>query len=31
MRVIIAQAQVEHLTIVTSDIHFPAYDIPLLW
>ena len=30
-RLIIAQAQVEHLTIVTSDIHFPAYDIPLLW
>lgn len=30
-RLIIAQAQVEHLTIITSDIHFPAYDIPLLW
>ncbi|MEI6178767.1 MAG: type II toxin-antitoxin system VapC family toxin [Verrucomicrobiota bacterium] len=30
-RLIIAQAQVEGLTIVTCDIAFPAYDVPLLW
>jgi PIN domain nuclease of toxin-antitoxin system len=30
-RLIIAQAQVERLTIVTCDDHFPDYDIPLLW
>jgi PIN domain nuclease of toxin-antitoxin system len=30
-RLIIGQAQVEGLTIVTSDDHFPDYDIPLLW
>lgn len=30
-RLIIAQAQVEGLTVVTSDAHFAAYDVPLLW
>jgi PIN domain nuclease of toxin-antitoxin system len=30
-RLLIAQAQVEGLAIVTSDDHFPAYDVPLLW
>ena len=30
-RMIIAQAQVEQLTVVTADIHFTAYGIPLLW
>ncbi len=30
-RLIIAQAQVEGLTIVTRDEDFPAYGVPLLW
>ena len=30
-RLIIAQAQVERLTIVTRDEDFPAYGVPLLW
>lgn len=30
-RLLIAQAQVEGLTLVTCDMHFPAYNIPLLW
>ena len=30
-RLIIAQALVEELTIVTRDPHFPAYGVPLLW
>lgn len=30
-RLIIAQARVDGLTIITSDPHFPAYDIPILW
>ncbi len=30
-RLIIAQAQVEGLTIVTCDENFPAYGVPLLW
>mgnify|MGYP000890692094 CR=1 FL=1 len=30
-RLIIAQAEVEGLTIVTSDPHFSAYGTPLLW
>ena len=30
-RLIIAQAQVEGLTVVTCDDHLPAYNIPLLW
>jgi PIN domain nuclease of toxin-antitoxin system len=30
-RLIIAQAQVEGLTIVTRDEDFPAYRVPLLW
>ncbi len=30
-RLIIAQAQVEGLTIVTCDEDFPAYGVPLLW
>ena len=30
-RLIIAQAQVEGLTILTSDEDFPAYEVPLLW
>ena len=30
-RLIIAQAQVEGLTVVTCDTAFPAYGIPLLW
>ena len=30
-RLIIAQAKVEHLTVITCDEHFPDYDIPLLW
>jgi len=30
-RMLIAQASVEGLTIVTRDQHFPDYDIPVLW
>ena len=30
-RLIIAQAQVEGLTVVTCDAHFPAYGVALLW
>jgi PIN domain nuclease of toxin-antitoxin system len=30
-RLIITQAQVEGLTIVTRDEDFPAYAVPLLW
>ncbi|MGL4398561.1 MAG: type II toxin-antitoxin system VapC family toxin [Luteolibacter sp.] len=30
-RLIIAQAQVEGLTIVSFDGNFPAYGVPLLW
>ncbi len=30
-RLIIAQAQVEGLTVVTCDPHFATYDIPVLW
>ena len=30
-RLMIAQAQTEGLTIVTRDMHFPAYGVPLLW
>ena len=30
-RLMIAQAQVESLTIVTCDSQFPAYGVPLLW
>lgn len=30
-RLLIAQAQVEGLTLVSCDAHFPAYGIPLLW
>lgn len=30
-RLIIAQALVEGLTIVSRDPHFPAYGVPLLW
>ena len=30
-RLMIAQAQVEGLTIITCDAQFPAYRVPLLW
>jgi PIN domain nuclease of toxin-antitoxin system len=30
-RLIIAQAQMEGLTVVTCDEHFSAYGVPLLW
>lgn len=30
-RLLIAQAQVEGLTIVSGDAHFPAYGVPVLW
>lgn len=30
-RLMIAQARVEKLTIVTCDPHFPPYSVPLLW
>ena len=30
-RLLIAQGQVEGLTLVSGDQHFPAYGIPLLW
>lgn len=30
-RLIIAQAQVENLAVVTCDPHFPAYGVPILW
>lgn len=30
-RLMIAQARVEKLTIITCDPHFPAYGVPLLW
>lgn len=30
-RLIIAQAQMEGLTVISSDEHFPAYGVPLLW
>ena len=30
-RMLIAQASVEGLTIVTRDPHFPDYGVPILW
>ena len=30
-RVLIAQAQVEEMTLVSCDPHFQHYDVPLLW
>jgi PIN domain nuclease of toxin-antitoxin system len=30
-RLLIAQAQIEGLTIVTSDRHFEQYDVPVIW
>ena len=30
-RLIIAQAKVESLAVVTCDPHFPAYRVPILW
>ena len=30
-RLIIAQAQVEGMTLVSCDPHFPAYGVPILW
>lgn len=30
-RMLIAQAQVEKMTLVSCDPNFPAYDVPLLW
>lgn len=30
-RLLIAQAQVEEMTILTADREFPKYDVPLLW
>ena len=30
-RLIIAQAQVEGLTVISCDPNFPAYDVPVLW
>ncbi len=30
-RLIIAKAQAEELTIITSDQHFSSYGVPLLW
>ena len=30
-RLLIAQAKVEGMTLVTCDPHFPAYGVPLLW
>jgi PIN domain nuclease of toxin-antitoxin system len=30
-RLLIAQAQVDGLTIITGDAKFPAYGVPLLW
>jgi PIN domain nuclease of toxin-antitoxin system len=30
-RMLIAQAQLEHLTIVTHDPKFPPYSVPILW
>ena len=30
-RLLIAQAQVELMTLVSGDPDFPAYDVPLLW
>ena len=30
-RLLIAQARVEGLTLVSCDPHFPAYGVPLLW
>jgi PIN domain nuclease of toxin-antitoxin system len=30
-RLLIAQAQVEGLTLISCDTHFPAYGVPLLW
>jgi len=30
-RLLIAQAQVEAMTIVSRDPHFPAYGVPILW
>ena len=30
-RLMISQAQVEGLTLITCDPHFPAYGVPLLW
>ncbi|GJL63777.1 MAG: twitching motility protein PilT [Nitrospirales bacterium] len=30
-RMLIAQAQLENLTIMTHDVHMKRYDIPILW
>jgi PIN domain nuclease of toxin-antitoxin system len=30
-RMLVAQAQSEHLTLVTSDARIVAYDVPVLW
>lgn len=30
-RMLVAQAQSEHLTLVTNDARIAAYDVPLLW
>jgi PIN domain nuclease of toxin-antitoxin system len=30
-RLLVAQARVEGLTLVSADPHFPAYDVPVLW
>ena len=30
-RLLIAQAQVEDMTLVSTDPQFPAYDVPMLW
>ena len=30
-RLLIAQAKIEAMTLVTCDPHFPAYGVPLLW
>lgn len=30
-RLLVAQARVEGLTLVSCDVHFPAYGVPVLW
>ena len=30
-RLLIAQAQIEEMTVVSSDSHFSQYDVPVLW
>lgn len=30
-RLLIAQAQIEEMTLVSCDPHFPRYDVPILW